>query len=242
MKNLVFSYYEDDLPLGCCNSKIYALLFDDTTNNALKFDDPTWSLQPFVKSSLSDFAIDLAEHDERNRYFSNVIDYDDYDIEKVETSEDIKRFTIEYWLTTGESKNRDEDSLLLTSHIFHDGHEWFTSNLGKVQIGLSSTIEAKMAIAFDSTNSLIKIISNLERNGIIDPNVDSCSIKIHNFAEEVIGEATLNTFFGGIPGVFYAEIGVASISPDDILTVECEINSTDDEKPYKTISNVVSYD
>lgn len=243
MKDLIFSYYEKELAIGCCPDEIYAVMFQQGTNLALKQVSPSvWSLQTFAAASVGDFHILLTEHSERTRYYNYTISEAMYTIEEAETYDDLKHYNIEYWRMAGASPDRSLDTLLSVEEMFHDGVNWFSSSLGARQISDMSDIKCKSAVSFDSQLSLIKVTTFLERNGLLDVNVSSAELNLYDFDGVLIFSTTANSFIPNVDGVFSSQIPVSNIDPDTLLTLVVDVTSITDAKEYRSVNQVVTYD
>lgn len=243
MKNLIFKYYEDILPIGCCTDQIYAILMDDHSNNALKkvsSSPESWLMVPFIKTEINSYSIDMIEDTNRTRCYQSVLDETKYVIDKPLNPFDIRRFTIEYWRKETANKSRAVDILLKTEDIYHDGINWFNSNLGVTQIESVKQIQPKASVAFDSTNQLFRIIAFLEESGRLIENTTKCYIYIYDFNGNELFSTSSSYFIPNAKGVFKFEIPVNDISPDNIYTVLLDIVS--DSVKYRSVNPIVSYD
>lgn len=217
--------YFKDLVKGCCSNKVYAVIFrqdhyamKEVTESPLLFQ-----MDQYISESHADFCIVLGEHPQRSMYYYRDIGDSEFSLEATTEGQ---VYYIEFWERTvsGYDYSRDEDTLHFTDPFIWDGSKFVDAVISSIQVNGLSKWTAHLAATYEPSNQELRIVSWLDKNGVIQEDTEQVSVKLYNRSGEKILDETITT--QKAPGFFMWDSPGLSLDSDDIFALRVAIKNS----------------
>lgn len=214
-----------ELEAGCCPNRVYVVMFDQD-GNALKPNGlGTYTFQPYTKATHSSFAIVLAEHGERSKFYSSELSPVNH---SVPVTPDGECYYLEFWKREGNTAyNRDEDEVLECRRVFWTGNYLSTTRLSDGDVEAVAAYKAELGVTYDSETSTVYFVAFLERNGelVTDPQQMEINWKARD--NSTIANVVQRTTMNNLPGVYAFSLSLMDLDPDQATPITVTITDAD---------------
>lgn len=204
---------------GCCVDEFYAVVFAFNQQALKNNGSGTYTLNAFDGGNQDDFAIELAEHAERTRYY--YVDLSTFTLPANSLGE---YYTVEYWQAdVAGTYDRTTDTFLDSRNFLWDGTKFVDSQIALSQ--LPSAYSTELAVSYDSNTNEMRLIAFLELNGELQSTVTACEFTLVARDGTVIANTSLTSsdFITGMNGVFAWTQASITLSPDEVYAAKVEI-------------------
>lgn len=210
------------LSTGCCDDKIYCILFDDT-GQALKWTGSIYEWFSYTLATHSDFAIPLTEDSNQTQWWDAEIASGSYNIGE---TPDNARWYVEYWqAAVALTYDRATDTFLSAEPFLCDLGGRVETILTQKQRDKISVLQPHISIAYDANDEVIRYVAYLEFNGSQYQNVTSCTVEVF----DRIDQSTILSITNNVPlpagpsNVFVGQSNLTIDRPDEVYPVKCSI-------------------
>lgn len=225
-------------------TEIYAMVFDDFTNQALRFADaPSEIFMSAFDGTQGDFAINLSGANPRTSFYETTPLASAFHLADSQAG---RYYTIEYWAASSAGvKDRSVD-FFLSAEKFHWQNElMFDSRISVVQEQAiadkvnTSKYEVMASCVFDSVISRLGVTAWLEKNGELQTTAKSASIHMVDSEGNDVATPVSNTVKA--LGQFNLQTLSLSLLPDENYFASVTIVDENDEEHTSGIG-VVAWD
>jgi hypothetical protein len=228
-----------ELVASCCDDLVYAILFDKD-QRALKDNGfGVLVLTPYTSVAHASFAIPLAEHAQRFKYYSADLLDANFVLPDNPKGE---FYQVEYWLQpVGGTFDRTADTLRETRRIVVADKKIVDATLSAAGVKELANIQAHISAVYDSENNILRVMTHLDSNGALITDSQSATIEIVDNAGNTILSSNSNTFLNNQSGVFYIELPGVNLPNDQIFVAKCTIIDNL-SVPHVTVSYLNTWD
>mgnify|MGYP000346635704 CR=1 FL=1 len=174
-------YYFNAGVAGCCANKFYALVFNRSSQCLKDNGSGVLEFAAFTSANQGLFDIPLAEHAQRTRfYYTDILDAN---INMAATTIG-QKFTVEIWkAASAGTPHRVNDTLVETREFIWNGTEYVDAELGAAQLAAMAIQDVQVAIAYDSSESKLRCMAFLEKNGELQADPVSATFSLISRAD-----------------------------------------------------------
>lgn len=227
-----------DLTPSCCDNLVYAILYNKN-QSALKDNGfGVLTLQPYVEANHDDYAIILAEHGERDRYY--YVDIADANLILPDNPRG-EVYQIEFWRKPVAGTFTRSDELRETRRVTVSAKTLVDAMLSAAGVKELGVTQAHLSAVYDSENSILRFMSHLDINGELVTNPTSCRIFVSDSAGASVIDVTSTTYITNQPGIFYQELPNQTLANDHIFIAKSIITDSQGAQ-HTTVSYLESWD
>lgn len=227
-----------DLTPSCCDNLVYAVLFDKN-QSALKDNGfGVLTLQPYTEVNHDDYAIILAEHTERDRYY--YVDIADANLVLPDNPRG-EVYQIEFWRKPVAGTFTRSDELRETRRVVVSAKTLVDATLSSAGVKELRVTQAHLSAVYDSENAILRFMSHLDVNGELVINPASCRIVVADSTGTPVIDVTSTTYLTNQAGVFYQELPSQSLANDQIFVAKSIIIDSDGVQ-HTTVSYLETWD